>query len=556
MGETRAKPVLSERRMEEPVTWQGDAGSNARWLHGLLAITVLVLSGCEVNRPEGPGERGEDSEPVPMVNRCTDLSDDHRFVERSHEVSGRDGPVPYTVYTGLMPLREHDTGETLAHMGYVAYTREGDFEDPRPLTFVWNGGPGAASSILHLTGVGPKIVEMSDRPDGSRPRDPELTANEETWLEFTDLVFVDPVGTGYSRAARPDHLEIFWSDQGDADSVAEFIRLYLVHYDAWDAPVFVAGQSFGAQRAARLTDVLPERGLPLAGTILISSPFRSSDSELRGAATLPSYAATAFAHGRLPADLQRDLESAVREAERFALGTYQPALTRLDELSKEERREVARGLARLTGVEPSTLEENDLLVDTPFYVEQLLADEGRVVGRYDGRLSGPMPPDDGPYDPRADPSLQSHFSPGLVSRYFRDELGFGCDLVYAGPFGGFWPRVPEFRGDWMTLRWTRTAETATESTDTLIGRALDREPSLRILVVMGIHDLVTPYFVAETAIRALELEPEQEARIDVRSYSGGHSPYHDRPTRMQLRDDVAAFVAATLGGGLHGPEEP
>src|SRR5438445_4260507 len=267
-----------------------------------------------------------------------------------HEIRAGGKTLRYTATVGMMPIKNRD-GETEARIFFMAYTLDdGGNRGRRPLTFSFNGGPGSASVWLHLGAIGPKRVPMN--PDGPMPQPPyQLVDNEYTWLTQTDLVFIDPVGTGYSRAVRPDLAAKFFGLNGDIESVGEFIRMYLTRYERWTSPLFLAGESYGTTRASALSGYLIARGIALNGIVLISTimNFETTDfaagNYLPFVMYLPSYAATAWYHKKLPSDLQsKSVQDVVSEVEQWASTDYSLALDKGDRMSAPERQEVVNRL--------------------------------------------------------------------------------------------------------------------------------------------------------------------------------------------------------------------
>jgi len=314
-----------------------------------------------------------------------------------HEIHVGGRVLHYTATTGLMPIRNSDNDEVEANIFFVAYTLDNAGPN-RPLMFSFNGGPGSASIWLHMGAIGPRRVKML--PDGSMPPPPfELIDNQQTWLDQTDLVFIDPVGTGYSRASKKDLAKKFYGVKGDISSVGEFIRLYLSRYQRWTSPMFLVGESYGTTRAAGLSGYLIDKGVALSGVVLVSSVLNfqtlgfSSGNDLPYELYLPSYASTAWFHKKLPPDLQqKDLQSVLREAEQFASGPYASALGKGDNLSAQERQGIVDQLARLTGLDRNIIEENDLRVAQRTFSAELLRHKRKIVGRLDSRFTGPLSP--------------------------------------------------------------------------------------------------------------------------------------------------------------------
>jgi carboxypeptidase C (cathepsin A) len=421
-------------------------------------------------------------------------------------------------------------------MFFTAYTLDvGSKGAPRPLMFLWNGGPGSSSSLVHLLGFGPRRLQA----DGT------AIDNPGTWLAHTDLVFMDPVGTGYSRPAKASHGPAFYQTRGDAESVAEFIRVYRNRFEAWDVPVFLGGESFGVTRAAGVAALLQQRGTTVAGVVLMGGdlPLGRLSQELRTALMLPSYTAAAFAHRKLPPDLQGDLPAALRQAAAWAQTEYAALLARRDRLTDAERAAALVQLARFTGLDVTRLDGKTLHVDRDQFSKQLLADRQQVVGYYDSRRVGPLDPTEKLYDPTRDPSLKGLINDVGIIRYFRNELHYHSDLRYQGPFGGGYPPPAAPRGDWMSTRWDFQRPGGAPPEQPLL-RAMKANPRLRVLVASGYYDLACSYHANEYL--ASHLEPALARNITARSYTGGHAIYTDSGAQLQLQRDVAGFIQQAL----------
>ena len=471
-----------------------------------------------------------------------------------HQISIDGKVLKYTARAGFLPIRDQ-FNETKALFFYTAYTRDGaENKAPRPVTFAWNGGPGAASSLVHIGVLGPRRAKSLSEYE-TPPPPYQLVDNTETWLSFTDLVMVDPVGTGYSYTFKPEYGKQFWGVSQDVDSVTEFIRIYLNHYDAQDAPVFLLGESYGTFRAAGVAEKLVNKGISLHGVLMIGSILNMRPSgDLSLALLFPSYTAAAFYHKKLPPDLLEDFQSTLQQAEIWAETEYVGALMRGDRLSSEERQGAVASFARFSGLDPEFISKNNLRVEMNQFANQLMASEKKFVGHYDSRILGAPGGPGGPYDPTKDPSLKSNGISDLFVPYLRSELGFKIDRPYQGPFGGFWPPSGTPRGDWIAYRWD-WGSILDDKLDmsAALARALRKNGRLRVYMVSGYYDLATPYFVTENTISHMGLSPELREHVVHRVYQGGHAIYLDNDIRLKLTTDAAAFYRNALAAGVKKP---
>ncbi|WP_435009390.1 S10 family peptidase [Tundrisphaera lichenicola] len=503
-------------------------------MHTLLLASILSALIAPSLPPQEASPRPSDSKPKPAG-----VNDEPVVTKHEMTLGGR--PIKYTATAGFLPIKS-EAGEVEAHIFFIAYAREdaGD-RSRRPLTFAFNGGPGSASVWLHLGALGPKRVEFPD--GGEFPTPPyRLVDNESTWLDESDLVFIDPVGTGYSRAVKPELNKKFHGLQGDLDSVGEFIRLYLTRFERWGSPLFVAGESYGTTRAAGLSDRLVDRGIALNGIVLVSTvlnfqtlqPARGND--IPYALFLPTYTATAWYHKKLAPELQADQGATLREAAEWAEGDYATALMQGDRLSKEKREEIAARLAKYTGLDPVYVDRSNLRVDPSRFRKELLRDRARTVGRLDSRFVGideqavTDRPEDDPSNSAIRPAYTSTFN-----QYIRADLGFASDLPYfiLGEGVGDWDWGPSGRGY--------------PDTSGALRDAFAKNPSLKVLVASGYYDLATPYRAAEYTLAHMGLDPSQRDHIKVEEYESGHMMYLHGPSLAKLKGDVAGFFRATLG---------
>ncbi len=464
-----------------------------------------------------------------------------------HRVTVDGQAIDYTAAAGTLALAEED-GQVKARLFFVAYTRR-DVADParRPVTFTFNGGPGSSSVWLHMGAFGPRRVTMPD--DATTPPPPYTVAdNPHTLLDVSDLVFIDPVSTGYSRAEPGEDPKQYHGVSSDVEAVGELIRLWCTREGRWASPKLLAGESYGTTRAANLVNHLQERhGMFFNGVILVSSVLHfntlqfTPDNDLPYLLFLPSYTATAWYHRRLAPDLQGDdsaaaLQRARAEAERFALGDYARALLLGTRLPDDERERVTAQLARLTGLSEAFVARSDLRVPMGRFVKELRRDEGRTVGRLDSRFIG-LDRDAAGESFEYDPSYSAIQGPytAALNQYVRAELGFESDL----PYEILTDRVRPWRFD--------TAENRSLDVAEPLRQAMTKNPHLKVLVANGYYDLATPYFATEHTFSHLGLGPSLAANIAMRYYAAGHMMYIHEPSHAQLKADLTSFYRDATG---------
>ena len=330
-----------------------------------------------------------------------------------------------------------DTGKAKASIFFVAYDTQAGDPTTRPVSFIFNGGPGAASVFLHLGAAGPKTLDLDE---GSIPKGPpfKLIDNQNTWLKGSDLVFIDPVSTGFSRPAPGEDARQFHGVQQDVASVGEFIRVYMTKYQRWGSPIYLAGESYGTTRASALANYLSQRlGVSVSGVTLISSvlDFRTLDAgagnDLPYEMFLPSYAAVAWYHKRLSPEYQADLNKTIDAARRFALEVYAPALQKGAALTAAERAQLVKQLAAFSGLTEDMISRDNLRIDPSQFMKQVLGDGHHIIGRYDGRITGYDSDAENNY-PGYDPSSARYDSAytSTFNQYVRAELKFESDMTY------------------------------------------------------------------------------------------------------------------------------
>ena len=503
----------------------------------LLAVLLFAPQPPSPSPSPSPPEKAEKSEKADKTDKTEKVPEkEEPPIVTRHETRIGGKLVKYTVTTGMMPLKS-EAGDTEARIFFMAYTADRPGAPAqRPLTFSFNGGPGSSSVWLHLGAIGPKRVKMLD--DGRMPAPPyELVDNDESWLDQTDLVFLDPVGTGYSRATKPELGKKFWGVQGDIESVGEFIRLYLSRYQRWGSPLFVVGESYGTTRAAGLAGHLIEKGIAFNGIVLISTILNfetarfTKGNDLPYVLFLPTYTATAWYHKKLPADLQaKPLRALLDEVERWALADYTLALAKGDRLSGSERQTVVDTLARYTGLDKGFLDQSDMRVEIQRFDKELLRDQRRTVGRLDSRFQGSDALAAGER-PDFDPSLAAIRPPytATFNDYVRAELGYKSDVTYHILGGGIgaW--------DWGTSNGFADVSESLRS-------AFAKNPHMKLLVAKGYYDLATPYFAVEYTLSHMGLDPALRRNVRTREYEAGHMMYIDKKELARLHQDIAAFL--------------
>lgn len=477
----------------------------------------------------------ETPKPAPVVQ----IADEPPVVQK-HSMRVGSRTLNYTTTTGFMPIRNAQSGETEARIFYMAYTLDSPPAN-RPLMFSFNGGPGSASVWLHLGALGPRRAKMLD--NGFMPPAPfELEDNEATWLTETDLVFVDTVGTGYSRATKPELAAKFFSLSGDIESVGEFIRMYLGRSERWHSPLFLVGESYGTTRVSGLTNHLFERGIALNGILLVSTVMNfqtilfGANNDLPLALILPSYTATAWYHKQLAPELQRkSLTEVLREAENFAAAEYMPALMKIDRLSPPERQNLLDKFSLYTGLNKQFIEQNNFRVELGEFNKELLRNQRRTTGRLDSRFTG-IDRDAAGTGPDFDPSMTAIRPPytATFNNYVRRELGYKSDLEYYILGGG------------ITSPWNWNVNNGYADTSQALKTAMAKNPFMKVFVAQGYYDMATPYFAAEYSISALNLDPSLRKNISFAYYEAGHMMYIEKTSLRKLKDDAARFIQSSL----------
>jgi len=526
------------------------------WLcRGPISSTILLLLGmastpssaqrAQQRRPtQAPmatsAETPEKTE-KPKEEKKTPAPPEEKTSQTKHSVHIGGQEIKYTATAGTMLLKLED-GTPRASIFYIAYTRDDSTDMAhRPLTYTFNGGPGSASVWLHLGAFGPRRVQMGD-VENLLPPPYGLVENEQSLLDVTDLLFIDPVDTGYSRAVPGVAPREFHGLEEDVQSVGEFIRLWTSRNKRWASPKFLAGESYGTTRAAALSGFLQERyGMYLNGIVLISSilNFQTADfntgNDMPYIFFLPTYTAIAWYHKKLPADLQESLQKAIDQSRRFALGEYTQALMAGDDLPTAQRAETAKKLARLTGLSPDYIDHANLRIRINRFTKELLRNERQTVGRLDGRFTGndlDAAGESTEYDPSY-PAIQGPYT-AMFNDYVRSELKFESDLAYEVLTG----RVRPWSYATFENRYVNVAET--------LRSAMTQNRFLKVFVGKGYYDLATPFFAAEYTFNHLGLEPPLRSHISTGYYEAGHMMYIHPASFAKLKQDIAQFIHSSL----------
>ena len=511
----------------------------------LVPLAVLLLT----YPAAAQRQRGHDGPPEsqPTTQPSSEKNPGDKLSVTNQQITIHGQVLKYKATAGTLAIKD-EAGKPKADMFFVAYEMQPAAEDPatRPITFVFNGGPGAAAVWLHLGVAGPRRVALDEQ--GGQPSPPyHLVDNQDTWLTSTDLVFIDPVGTGYSRAATGEKPEQFYGVEEDIRSVGQFIRLYTTRYQRWLSPKFLAGESYGTTRASALSEYLLDNGISLNGIVLISCVLNfetisfGNGNDLPYSMYLPSYTALAWYHKKLPADLQADFTKALNESEAWALNGYSAALAAGSQLQQADRQAAVKKLARLTGLAENFVDRANLRVDPSEFRKELLADQHKVLGRYDARLTGydtdPLSrtPD---YDPSFAPFLDAYSA--TFNDYVRRTLKFDSDLPYEVLSGRVRP-------------WN-FGERGTGYLDVLdrLRSALVQSPNLHVMFNSSYFDLATPYLGTKYTVNHLDLGTDLRKNIEQNFYDSGHMIYHHRPDREKLSGNVAQFIKDAISH----PESP
>lgn len=454
-----------------------------------------------------------------------------------HTVSVGGTAINYTARSGTLVMKDEE-GKPRASFFFTAYTRDGADPARRPVTFTFNGGPGSSSVWLHMGAFGPKRVNYLDDAGHAAKPPYRLLDNEYSILDVTDMVFIDPVTTGFSRAIPFSDASKFHGVDADVQSVGEFIRLWTTRYSRWASPKFLAGESYGTTRAAGLSGWLGRQGFYVNGILLISSILNfettsfDTANDLAYVLFLPTYTATAWYHKRLSPDLQNGtLENAIAMSEKYALGPYTLALMQGDRLADDERGKVAAHLANLTGLSRDFIERANLRVTLGRFDKELLRAQRRTVGRLDSRFTG-IDKDAAGETPEFDSSYAAIFGEytAAFNDYVRRELKFETDL----PYEILTDKVRPWNYDRAQNRYVDVAET--------LRNAMSQNPYLKVYVANGYYDCATPFAATRYTFARMGLDPEVRGNVSMSYFEAGHMMYIDRASHARLKKDVSEFI--------------
>ncbi len=514
-----------------------------RTLLGLFASVSLLAqapasfaqSAPEVKKPEaaekGPAKVSEaDYAKAPVVEAAK---------TSRHTVTINGQTIPYTATAGTLTLRD-DEGKPIASMFYVAYVADrAKGEAERPVTFLYNGGPGSSSYWLHMGSFGPvRVLTNAPNPASSPPF--QRVNNNESLLDKSDLVFLDAIGAGYSRPLGDTPGKTFWGVDQDIDAFAKAIIRYITINHRWNSPKFIFGESYGTTRSAGLAYALQDRGVALNGVLILSSILnygvRDSGFDHIYQTYLPSYAATAAYHNKL-AQKPADLTAFLKEVRDFANGAYVAALAKGSDISDAEKLSVAQQMSNYTGLSVDFLIRANLRVDLSRFRKELLRDQRLTVGRYDSRFTA-IDVDAAGEDPEYDASDVQVSGPytATIHDYLERDLGFTTDLNY-------FPSGPGINQAWdwkhKAPGSNRPAQVANTAQDLSV--AMRQNPKLKLYSLNGLYDMATPFFGTEYDVSHMQLAPSLKGNVRFAYYPSGHMVYLNPDALKQMKADVAKF---------------
>jgi carboxypeptidase C (cathepsin A) len=518
-------------------------------IHRLFSITLIFFA---VFLLIGKADAYTPKSAEPEEQQCTSPDELDEMLPADsvstteHRLHFKDLELSYQATAGTLPVKLDKDGPE-CRLFFISYHSQKKDKTSSPLTFVFNGGPGASSAYLHLGALGPKLVKFNE--DGSMPGPPaRMVDNLQTWLRFTDLVFVDPVGTGYSRCAKLKEDKTgkkaeaqAWDVKEDLTALAKFIRLYLSRYNRWLSPKYLVGESYGGFRVAALSDLLQsDFGIALNGLILVSPALQfellqgNDYSLLPWMVTLPSYAATARFHGKTSVGLGNDTEfrKSLADVENFAVQEYLPALASSDITALDSR------LGNFIGLQEQQIAQLNSRISPRRFAKELLRKSKLLVSVYDGSFSSIDPEPAYPFAPGKDPLLIqiNTLLAAAFNSYIREQLKFETDIPY------------EILNSEVSHRWNWRS--GLDSAQGFAGVAENLKDSmstnkeLRVLIAHGVFDLVTPYFGSVIVTRQMSLDPAITSNLSLKIYKGGHMFYSNDTARKTFFEDAVQFYTS------------
>lgn len=511
-------------------------------IHIKYVLFVLFISLCIFNLPaSAQGAAAQKGEKPGKIVPPVDEGKLSKLSVTRHSIMIDGKPFRYKATTGYM-LMKNDKGKLEATIFFIAYTKEtkGKNSD-RPITFSFNGGPGSASLWLHMGALGPKRILMS--PEGFQlPQPFRYVDNPYTWLPFTDLVFIDPVSTGYSRAAAGVDRKKFHGLNEDIASVGHFVQLYVSRYERWLSPKFICGESYGTTRAAGLSGHLQDLyGMYIQGLVLVSSvlDFQTTRFETANDAPpalyLPTYTAAAWYHKKLKGKYAENLEKTLKEVEEWVISDYWLALAKGDSLPDNERQKVIEKLSQFTGLPKDYIDQQNLRINIFKFTQELLKTEKKRIGRLDARFKcGLSFGENRTFN--EDPSYSAIYGPYTagVNDYLRRELKFKTDRPY-------WP-ISHLIQTWnwdSSNKYVNVAE--------ILRDAIIKNNNLKVMIANGYYDLATPYFATKYTVNHLALPKNLSSNIRMEYYRSGHMMYIKESCLKKLYRDTLGFYKDALG---------
>jgi carboxypeptidase C (cathepsin A) len=496
-----------------------------------IPILIIIMIKLVFLSAVYPAQKATDTE------QQTPNSSEQAYIENAsithHTLNINGKSLSYTATAGYMPMK-NEANKLIAKIFFIAYTKDNQKTDSQqPITFAFNGGPGSSSIWLHMGALGPQRVELAN--DGTTlPKSYKLVDNEYTWLDFTDIVFVDPVGTGYSRASEDANAQQFYNMDEDVKIMGEFVRLYVTEYQRWLSPKYIAGESYGTTRAVALVGQMQSKhGMLIDGLVLISTALNfetlsfDQGNDLSYVLVIPSYTAAAWYHKKLSGDLQASLQ----KAKDWAINEYMPALAKGSGLSDSEHVKIVKTLAYYSGLSESYIENNQMRIPNYQFTSELLHDSSFIIGQLDSRVKIPYIQTIPGY-PSNDPSLFIVEGPfvAVFNDYVRNNLGFKTDISY------------KFLSEKINESWTwsKGQQGYVNVTDSL-AQTLSFNEHLRVFVASGYFDLTTPWLSQEYTLTHLILKPVLRKNITHKFYESGHQIYTSTDALEKLTQDVSSF---------------